>query len=57
MYYVLCMCILKKKSLHEQDTRSLSDSLDNIPSSVFGAEGIVRFTLPLSHGRKKLRHG
>lgn len=45
------------KSLHEQDTRSLSDSLDNIPSSVFGAEGIVRFTLPLSHGRKKLRHG
>lgn len=47
-------------SLHDQsaDTKSLSDSLDNIPSSVFGPEGIVtRFTLPLSHGRKKARHG
>lgn len=50
----------KTKSLHDHsgDTKSLSDSLDNIPSSVFGPEGIVtRFTLPLSHGRKKPRHG
>ncbi|XP_058457794.1 protein furry isoform X3 [Malaya genurostris] len=45
-------------SLHDQsDSRSLSDSLDNIPSSVFGPEGIVtRFTLPLSYGRKDARH-
>lgn len=44
-------------SLHDQsETRSLSDSLDNIPSSVFGPEGIVtRFTLPLSYGRKEAR--
>ncbi|XP_058065820.1 protein furry [Anopheles bellator] len=44
-------------SLHDQsDSRSLSDSLDNIPSSVFGPEGIVtRFTLPLSYGRKDAR--
>lgn len=44
--------------MHDQsDTRSLSDSLDNIPSSVFGPEGIVtRFTLPLSYGRKDARH-
>lgn len=44
-------------SLHEQsDSRSLSDSLDNIPSNVFGPEGIVtRFTLPLSYGRKDAR--
>ncbi|CAO1322409.1 unnamed protein product [Diamesa hyperborea] len=44
-------------SLHDQsDSRSLSDSLDNIPSSVFGPEGIVmtRFSLP---SRKKPRHG
>lgn len=47
----------KKYSLHDQsETRSLSDSLDNIPSSVFGPEGIVtRFTLPLSYGRKEAR--
>ncbi|XP_055383655.1 protein furry isoform X2 [Condylostylus longicornis] len=44
-------------SLQDQsDTRSLSDSLDNIPSNVFGPEGIVtRFTLPLSYGRKEAR--
>lgn len=44
-------------SLHDQsDSRSLSDSLDNIPSSVFGPEGLVtRFTLPLSYGRKDAR--
>ncbi|XP_059216177.1 protein furry isoform X3 [Stomoxys calcitrans] len=44
-------------SLQDQsDSRSLSDSLDNIPSNVFGPEGIVtRFTLPLSYGRKEAR--
>lgn len=44
-------------SMHEQsDSRSLSDSLDNIPSNVFGPEGLVtRFTLPLSYGRKEAR--
>ncbi|XP_037907815.1 protein furry isoform X6 [Hermetia illucens] len=43
-------------SLHDQsDSRSLSDSLDNIPN-VFGPEGLVtRFTLPLSYGRKEAR--
>lgn len=47
----------KNSSLHEQsESRSLSDSLDNIPSNVFGPEGIVtRFTLPLSYGRKDAR--
>lgn len=44
-------------SLQDQsDSRSLSDSLDNIPSNVFGPEGLVtRFTLPLSYGRKEAR--
>ncbi|KAL5290083.1 FRY family protein [Megaselia abdita] len=44
-------------SLQDQsDSRSLSDSLDNIPSNVFGPEGLVtRFTLPLSYGRKDAR--
>lgn len=43
--------------MHDQsDSRSLSDSLDNIPSNVFGPDGIVtRFTLPLSYGRKEAR--
>lgn len=64
LYVFLCLNLLKTNktlknvSLHDQsDTRSLSDSLDNIPSSVFGPEGIVtRFTLPLSYGRKDARH-
>ncbi|GAB0100590.1 protein furry [Sergentomyia squamirostris] len=45
-------------SLHEHsDSRSLSDSLDNIPSNVFGPEGMItRFTLPLSYGRKDFRN-
>lgn len=44
-------------SVHDHsESRSLSDSLDNIPSNVFGPEGIVtRFTLPLSYGRKDAR--
>lgn len=43
-------------SVHDHsESRSLSDSLDNIPN-VFGPEGIVtRFTLPLSYGRKDAR--
>lgn len=47
----------KNFSMHDQsDSRSLSDSLDNIPSNVFGPEGLVtRFTLPLSYGRKEAR--
>lgn len=49
--------IINNFSLQDQsDSRSLSDSLDNIPSNVFGPEGIVtRFTLPLSYGRKEAR--
>lgn len=44
-------------TMHDQsDSRSLSDSLDNIPSNVFGPDGLVtRFTLPLSYGRKEAR--
>lgn len=47
----------KTSSMHDQsDSRSLSDSLDNIPSNVFGPDGLVtRFTLPLSYGRKEAR--